>query len=101
MFTYTRVHIYKQPRYQKQVGWLVLRLAAFTLGETPVLILYEAEWTPGSVQRGRVNQKQNILTPSIRLPRNPKRVIVQWVGIETNKQFQSGIMDEDKDTKLQ
>ena len=40
---------YSQPRHQKEVEWLVLRSAAFTPGKPPVLILQEAEWTPGPV----------------------------------------------------
>ena len=38
---------YSQP--WQVVGWLVLRLVVFTPGKALVLILQEAEWTPGPV----------------------------------------------------
>ena len=54
-----RVHIlYTQLLHKEEVGWIVLRSAAFyPLGKLPVLILREVEWTPGPVRTRRSEEK--------------------------------------------
>ena len=63
-----------QPWHQEEVGWLVLCSAAFTpRGKTPVLISYEAQWTPGSVWTRRSEEKYPLLRHLGSNPGHPAR----------------------------
>ena len=64
---------YPQPRHQDEVGWLVLRSAAFTPEKSQVLILEEDEWTPGPVWTRRSEEKSPLLRHPGSNPGRPAR----------------------------